>query len=537
MMIRKQLFVGLIVIGAFFANSLHGQVTGLTEDFNDNTLSGGWANEFTSTYQLSEQDSVLKITYTRTASSDMWDQFNFSFVEVDASENPYISVDAKSDIETELTFKPENNQGGSDWQLRHTLPGDNQWHHYEFELLSSVNFPLVRIWMYLDAGSTTSKSGTVFLDNIKIGDEAIILADTSSLNDAIADGNLLISNSDIGSGQGEYPAGALTELESAIDSATNVYSSYAGQYSVPFIDSLIDYVYNACMIFESQVFSDDYSLIDSAATMPTRYLYQNLKTMANAKRFMFGMHDATGYGVGWSGDNHRSDVNDVCGSFPAVFSWDIAGVISGTWEELFDKMEYTYNMGGVQTMCWHQSDPLGRGFYQSDVNYPVVDSLLPGGAYHSFYKESLEKLSRFVKRARDTNGRAIPIIFRPYHEHNGSWFWWGKNNCSELEYQQLWQFTMHYLRDTLGVHNFIYTFSPDGHQYSPKSQYLYGYPGDDYVDILGLDFYFGGTAEVSKLGDRIQHIAEYSETKNKVAERHRGVHWLDGSCRIDLRFI
>lgn len=37
---------------------------------------------------------------------------------------------------------------------------------------------------------------------------------------------------------------------------------------------------------------------------------------------LFGQHDATGYGVGWSGDDRRSDVKDVCGDYPALFSWD-----------------------------------------------------------------------------------------------------------------------------------------------------------------------------------------------------------------------
>lgn len=48
-------------------------------------------------------------------------------------------------------------------------------------------------------------------------------------------------------------------------------------------------------------------------------------------------------------------------------------------------------------------------------------------------------------------GELIPVIFRPYHEHNGDWFWWGKGVNSEEDYIKLWQFTVEYLRDEKDV--------------------------------------------------------------------------------------
>jgi len=61
------------------------------------------------------------------------------------------------------------------------------------------------------------------------------------------------------------------------------------------------------------------NLIDPDATRETINLYNNLKEMST-QFLMFGMHDAMGYGVGWNNDDRRSDVKDVCGDYPAVFS-------------------------------------------------------------------------------------------------------------------------------------------------------------------------------------------------------------------------
>src|SRR5690606_9091533 len=87
----------------------------------------------------------------------------------------------------------------------------------------------------------------------------------------------------------------------------------------------------------------------------------------------------------------------------------------------------------------------------------------------------------------------VPIIFRPWHEHNGSWFWWGRGNVSEKDYIALWRFTVDFLKNQRGLHHLIYAFSPDRSRMDladGKQSYLYAYPGDDYVDVLGLDNYW-----------------------------------------------
>jgi mannan endo-1,4-beta-mannosidase len=182
-------------------------------------------------------------------------------------------------------------------------------------------------------------------------------------------------------------------------------------------------------------------------------------------------------------------------------------------------MLLAYEHGGINTLCWHQYDPGNRSFYYDQVNEPVVITLLPGGENHEFYKNKLKKIAGFVKALRGPLGESVPIIFRPYHEQNGSWFWWGKGHRTEQEYIDLWQFTTDYLKNTLGIHNFIYAFSPDGNQYENKDDYLIDYPGDDYVDILGVDFYFGkgDSQEVLRFQRRLIDAVQFSQEKAKLA--------------------
>jgi mannan endo-1,4-beta-mannosidase len=119
----------------------------------------------------------------------------------------------------------------------------------------------------------------------------------------------------------------------------------------------------------------------------------------------------------------------------------------------------------------------------------------------------------------DSSGKPIPIIFRPYHEFDGSWFWWGKRFCTANEFKALWKETVTYLRDKKKVRNFLYAFSPD-RNFKTKEDYIERYPGDEYVDILGFDDYWDFTPDGDGLGwvrKKLIVISELAKEKNKIA--------------------
>ena len=114
----------------------------------------------------------------------------------------------------------------------------------------------------------------------------------------------------------------------------------------------------------------------------------------------------------------------------------------------------------------------------------------------------------------------VPMIFRPYHEFDGNWFWWGRGHCTVDEFKSLWRFTVSYLRDSLGVHNFIYAFSPDN-MFFTEAMYLERYPGDEWVDILGVDNYgdFGrdGKYNLEAGIKKLKIVSDYALKAGKLA--------------------
>jgi len=271
-------------------------------------------------------------------------------------------------------------------------------------------------------------------------------------------------------------------------------------------------------------------LIDAQATKETKALYRNLYKLSES-HILFGHQHATEYGHGWQGQENRSDVKSVTGSHPAVIGIDISGLannyISDTNRQkiktsLIKTVTDTYNRGGVTTVAWHFLNPAsGGGFYWNDsVSVKAVPLLIPGGSHHEIYKSILKIIADFAHSVKGKKGSPAPMIFRPYHEFDGDWFWWGKSHCTREEFITLWRFTVSYLRDSLGVHNFIYAFSPDN-KFNTEEQYLDRYPGNEWVDMVGVDNYgdFGrdGNYNIEAGIKKLKIVSDYAAKAGKVA--------------------
>ena len=269
-------------------------------------------------------------------------------------------------------------------------------------------------------------------------------------------------------------------------------------------------------------------IIDANATKETKALYYNLGKLSE-NNILFGHQHATEYGHGWAGDNNRSDVKSVTGSHPAVIGVDFSG-LSGRPDSIIEKTKTflrknisgTYNRGGITTVAWHFSNPVSPGdFYWKDsVSAPAVKYIIPGTSHHEKYKMILSGIADFAKSVKGKDGQLVPMIFRPYHEFDGDWFWWGRAHCTIDEFKILWRFTVSYLRDSLGVHNFIYAFSPDN-KFNSEAEFLERYPGDNWVDLAGMDNYgdFGrnGKYDLEAGLKKLKIVSDYALKAGKLA--------------------
>ncbi|MDS1031864.1 glycosyl hydrolase [Porphyromonadaceae sp. NP-X] len=229
-------------------------------------------------------------------------------------------------------------------------------------------------------------------------------------------------------------------------------------------------------------------------TLQTQNLLKNLKVISE-KGFMFGHQDDPLYGIGWEGDDGRSDVKSVVGDYPAVMGFDLGRIELGneknidnvSFEKIRQEIIRQYQRGGMITMSWHMNNPLTNGdAWDVKKGENAVASVLPDGQNHDKFLRWLQSAADFFNSLKTEDGTKIPIVFRPWHEHTGSWFWWGKDLCSPEEYQLLWKMTVDFMQEK-GVNNLLYAYSPDIQ--GPGQIYMERYPGDEYVDILGLDGY------------------------------------------------
>ena len=125
------------------------------------------------------------------------------------------------------------------------------------------------------------------------------------------------------------------------------------------------------------------------------------------------------------------------------------------------------------------------GYSPDNLAGHVLHRAVPGGDLYPVYTAYLDMVADFLLRMQR---RGIPVLFRPLHEHNGDWFWWGVKGTDGADYTALWQYTVHYLRDVRGVHNALYVYASNA-PFSSAEDYLDRYPGDAYVDVFGFDFY------------------------------------------------
>ncbi|NDV83158.1 glycoside hydrolase family 26 protein [Bacteroides sp. 51] len=259
-----------------------------------------------------------------------------------------------------------------------------------------------------------------------------------------------------------------------------------------------------------------------ARTAETETLLTSLKTM-HQHGILFGHHDAPLYGIGWEGDEGRSDVKSVCGDYPAVMSFDLGRIELGrdqsldkiSFEKIREEIIAQYNRGGMSTISWHLDNPVTGGDSWDVSDTTIVASVLPGGANHETFLTWLDHVANFMHSLTTENGVKIPILFRPWHEHTGSWFWWGQNLCTAEQYKALWRLTYDRLCEKK-VNNLLYAYSPGSEPNTPE-EYLERYPGDDIIDLIGFDCYqFDEAVYEADMHKSLRLITEIAKSHNKA---------------------
>lgn len=213
---------------------------------------------------------------------------------------------------------------------------------------------------------------------------------------------------------------------------------------------------------------------------------------------MIGHQDDPVYGCSWKWDEGRSDVKEVCGDYPAVMGFDLADLELGKDRNLdgvpFDRMRREivaqHERGGIVTISWHTNNPAtGGNAWDVEKGGNVVEQILPGGALNATLDAWLSRIADFIGSLQTADGKKVPVILRPWHEMSGGWFWWGEGHCTAAQYRQLYRYT-HSFMAKRKCSNIVWAYSPNlADSKETLDHYEKYYPGDDVVDLLGIDIY------------------------------------------------
>ena len=248
--------------------------------------------------------------------------------------------------------------------------------------------------------------------------------------------------------------------------------------------------------------------------------------------YMMGHQDAPFYGVKWDGtyiDAASSDSCDVLrtvGDYPAVMGFDLGGIEMGDAKNL-DSVPFTrihdeliahHERGGIVTLSWHPRNPLTGGTAWDVNDTTTVRSVLPGGTQHAKFQAWMKRVGDFVADLKTKDGQPVPIIFRPWHENNGSWFWWGQKLCTDEEYHGLWNMLQDYMIDERGFTNLLWSYSPNLDGGWNEERFLARYPGNDRVTLIGEDAYQWGTEEdfQSALTADLTFLSDFAKKNSKL---------------------
>ena len=315
---------------------------------------------------------------------------------------------------------------------------------------------------------------------------------------------------------------------------------------------------NLVTVDERAAFTDSASLVDPDSNDDVVATYAYLKALGSTDSVIFGHQDDTWQKAG-SSSLSTSDVKDVTGSIAGVVGMDALSFTGAEYSASRYNDEFSATTGitvpetaagnvtaaalianaaiddgALLTLSAHMPNfsKVARidtedtahsyaaydfgGYTPNDLTGDTMNQLLPGGAYNTVYNAYLDMVADFANQVDGT------ILFRPFHECTGGWFWWGSACCDAETYKSVYKYTVSYLRDTKEIHNMLYVYGP-GSEAASTDDYSIRYPGDEYVDMIGFDMYDSdpisdeaGYAFVNNFKNELSIVDSFAEEHNKL---------------------
>ena len=188
-------------------------------------------------------------------------------------------------------------------------------------------------------------------------------------------------------------------------------------------------------------------------------------------------------------------IQKLAGKLPAVLGLDY--IEPRDQLAVNDRAARWYASGGIPTICWHWGAPdIGTGYVNSKQDFDVAAALRPGTPQNAAMMRDLGHVADLLTALRD---RRVPILWRPFHEFSGDWFWWGKHGPEA--FKALWMLMYNLFTRDRGLNNLIWVLGWAGQNVDPRYD-----PGRGYYDIAGADIYVNDHGNLAPMFAQVKAI-------------------------------
>jgi mannan endo-1,4-beta-mannosidase len=215
------------------------------------------------------------------------------------------------------------------------------------------------------------------------------------------------------------------------------------------------------------------------------------------KKTLTGQQEST-----WMTDGPLYELNFISkntgGKAPAILGLDYLNHLDKNYVDgvTLRATDWYLKTGGIPTICWHWGAPtIGQGYDNSKKAFDINKALTEGTTENLAMMKDLDLIAAELTKLRD---KGVPVLWRPFHEFTGTWFWWGMGGSEN--FKKLWIKMYNYYTIDKGLNNLIWVLGYTG---EPNASY---YPGDQYVDIAGADTYVNDNGSLVTLYNRVEKI-------------------------------
>lgn len=208
------------------------------------------------------------------------------------------------------------------------------------------------------------------------------------------------------------------------------------------------------------------------ATLQAKKLLCYLYAVQTGKQILSGQQETS-----WFVDPEEdmAIIHEHTGKYPAIRGLDY---LYGSQTR---RAMVWWNAGGIPSLMYHMGSPVAEDTYDgSKATGASIDATLTAGsAQNVVFMERLDRVAGELKRLQDAN---VAVLWRPFHEADGGWFWWSMEGGAG--YVKLWKFMFEYFTEEKQLNNLIWMLP---FARNPAPAY---FPGKAYVDIAGADTYY-----------------------------------------------